>query len=462
MRPRLTGLQRVCLGRTAQFCLFFAIDCKRRWARQAPKRTLRQQRSPACATLVLLGYLLATFAVVPSDAKAQAPREGTALSPGGNEPVAIVDLAGTAASNQLATLFAEVLFEHPRLTAISDTAVAAALLTPLEPQRERHLVAAQQALTQAETALAQFDLRAAIAHGQAGITGLAQGGPSEAATQALAELAFVIGRAELTAKNSSEAQRWFALCARVAPRFAPEPARYVSSVLSAYAAAQREGEVRIPLTIDAQGEVTLDGAGLGYAPLTTTVAPGRHAVYVEALDYAPTMQIVNVEAPRSSVALRGRPLNTNEMLAALRRRLAQAPDAAIRGATMSMIAARVGVRAAIIIAPTISPTNGSDALDVYTWRNAAPGFSKPTAATLAQPRTIVDQLAPPPAPGLPPVAPPLPAVSPTPTTPQRPWYQLRWVQASIVSSIVLGAITTAMILGSEPANRRIDDHFEWK
>lgn len=366
-------------------------------------------------------------------------------------PLAIVDLVGTAESQALANQVAAALVGNNQLAPITDATIAAALVGPLEDGEDAPLATATRALVDAEESLAKFATSAAIAQATSAMAELERADPTPPHLTVYAALAFLCGRAALTEKNPTQANRWFTLTARLAPTFSPDRGRYVSSVVAAFESARQPLGVTAPLTVGGDGEVVVDGVVHGPAPMTVPIEPGPHLVHLVSPEHAPVGAQIEVLTPGATLQLTALLAPAPIVVARLRRVLQTAPDATARGAAITKMAKLAGVRDALLI------SRSSDGeLELGTWRDQAPGFAKPEAASQTSAEKIFTRIAPPPVdigpgPGPGPFG-PLP-----PTRPPSHWYEKRWVQASLVGGLLLSAVGVAVALTQDPARRDVSD-----
>ncbi len=397
-------------------------------------------------------------APAPTPMPTQGPTVKTALvaplapEPAVRRPLAIIDVVGTPSSQALANKLSAALLSNGQLAPISNATIAAALVGPLEDVEDVALATATRALVEAEQSLGTFETSVAIARADSAMTELQRVDPTAPHLAIYAELAFVCGRAALTDKNPSEASRWFALTARLAPTFTPDRGRYVSNVIVAYDNARRPSPTLVPLAVTGNGEIVVDGIIVGPAPMTIAVAPGPHLVHLISPEHVPVSAQIDVQEPAATLQLTAQVAPPQIVVARLRRVLQTAPDATGRGAAITKMAKLAGVRDALLIS---RDTLGE--LAIGTWRDQAPGFATPEPAARTTPEKIFASIAPPPA--LPDPSNPLIPRKPQPMTDR--WYQKRWVQASVVGGVLLSAAGIALAISATPDRRELNNVFEW-
>lgn len=370
-------------------------------------------------------------------------------------PLAIIDIVGTPQSRALATTLSAALLSNGQLAPVSDATLAAALVGPLEDVEDAPLATATRALVEAEQSLGTFATNVAIARATSAMMELQRADPTAARLAVYAELAFVCGRAALTDKNPSQASRWFALTARLAPTFTPDRGRYVSNVIAAYDNARRPDVGSVPLAVIGDGEIVVDGIIIGPAPMTIPVPPGPHLVHLVSPEHVPVSAQIDVVAPTATLQLTALVAPPAIVVARLRRVLQTAPDATGRGAAITKMAKLAGVHDALVIS-----RDGTGELALTTWRDQAPGFATPERATRTTPERIFARIAPPPALAelIGPVGPSGP-LRPRPAT--ESWYQKRWVHASVVGGVLLSAAGIALAISATPGRRELTNGFEW-
>ncbi len=373
-------------------------------------------------------------------------------SPLVRRPLAIIDIVGTPPSQALANKLSAALLSNGQLAPISDATLAAALVGPLEDVEDEPLATARRALVEAEQSLSTFETSVAIARATSAMTELQRADPTAPHLTVYAELAFVCGRAALTDKNPSQASRWFALTARLAPTFTPDRGRYVSNVITAFDIARRPAGIVVPLAVTGDGEIVVDGIIFGPAPMTLSVEPGPHLIHLVSPEHLPVSAQIDVLATGATLQLTALDAPAPIVVARLRRVLQTAPDATGRGAAITKMAKLAGVRDALVIS-----RDSTGELALGTWRDQAPGFAKPEPAARTTPEQVFASIAPPPT--LPdPIGPVGPIRPPTVTA---HWYQKRWVQVSVVGGVLLSAAGIALAVTATPDRREINNAFEW-
>lgn len=352
--------------------------------------------------------------------------------------VAVVDLAGddTSLAATRARELHEVLMNHRGLMPIPDLVLQTELIgTLIDPDGDR-MQRAQQAKLRAEQQLAsfQFALAASIVdQAQAELLGVA---PTPASVQLYAELAFLLGQARLGQRNAAGAASAFATAHRLAPTFAPDPARYVPEIIASFDAARTRAATRTKLAVVGRGRVWVDGRDVGLAPVEVEVEPREHVVWIAGPDRETRGKVVDVLSDGARIAMEDAPADDRLLVQRARIRLKRAPDPTARATAMKQLAALLRVGDAILL----DVVNGK--LVVQTWRDRAPGFSQPREARPTERADqLVKELAPPPAATV--TRPRGP--EPLPPPPPRPFYRKRTWQI-VIASGVLGAIASSVVL----------------
>jgi hypothetical protein len=345
--------------------------------------------------------------------------------------VAVVDLAGDPRALTVAAGLGDALIDHNGLQPLGDPSVAAALLGPIAEEDSARLQAAERARGDALDLLAQFDVAAAASRALAGQAELLDVGPSPAALALYADLAFALGQARLADRQPQAAAAAFALTHRLAPGRKLELARYLPEVVQAFEAAVTPPAGRGAIEIRGHGRIWLDGREVGVAPLTQDAPVGSHLVQLAGDDRLARGAAVEVAVGASAVVeLPDAPAPLALQAARDRRAVQQAGDPAARAAAIGRLAARIGVGDVVLVA------RDGDALVIQTWRDRAPGLSRPRELGSATALELLEPLAPPVHRIV--IEPLPPVVLPSPPPP--PWFRQPWVQGSVVAGVVAAAV----------------------
>ncbi len=364
---------------------------------------------------------------------------GVSLAHADRRPVAVIDLSGEPTTVVLARQLYAELANHPDLQALADPAISAELYGENSDEDGFKLEDARLAKDEAEAQLARFEFGLAAnsaLRGQVELHGVA---PTGTATQLYAQLAFVLGQAELGLRKPTEATEAFALAHRLAPAFAPDPARYLPDIIGAFDAAKARYAGTGKVVVSGAGRLWIDGTDTGTAPAEVTVEAGPHVVWLTGADRQSRATRVLVDAGKAaSAVIEDAPADERLKVRRARTALRNAPDSAARATAMKQLADLVGVRDAVLLSIA---RDGK--VIVQTWnagtRDQAPGFSALRELGNGKPVDLLGPLAPPRAPKQP-VEPPIIPVKPLET---RRWYQRSSVQASMIVGVlatVVGAI----------------------
>lgn len=349
--------------------------------------------------------------------------------------VAVIDLSADPEAKQLRDALYNALVEHWALRPLDTAGLNDALQGDFVDEDRDGLDTARRKHGEAEDALARFELQPALASASDGEAALGVVNPAQAAT-ACADLAFVAGVAELALKDKDAVALQFAFTHRLDPSRTPDPVRYLPEILDAYRAAATASAPHVHLDVKGTGHVWIDGAARGSAPATFDVETGYHLVQLTAPDRLTRGQIVRVERDTSVVIdTPAAPLELRVKRA--RKALALLPDDAVaRAGAMNQLAELLGVHDAVLI----WKRKADRRLLVQTWRDRAPGFSALREHAGEPARDLLEPLSPPRPPEPPHVAvqQPLPPLVPHEGEP--PWYQKRWVQASVAGGVVLTVV----------------------
>lgn len=371
------------------------------------------------------------------------PAETTAVAPGSvtraRRPVAVVDLSADPAAETVANDLNGLLTSHPDLQTVNYTFIRS-LKGPFAEEERPALEAARREKQAAEDFLVnQLDYRSTEAAADRGVQALQNVRPSPEVLGLYAELAFTSGQAALKLRKPNDAAVEFGLSYRLDPGKRPDPTRYEPDIVEAYALAAGATAVPAKLEVKGSGTVWIDGVDRGEAPGTFDVTAGLHLVQLSGADRETRGRQVDVPQTQS-IEIEAAPASDERKVERARIELAHANDPAARAGAMKRLAQLLGVGDAVLIRKA---ADGS--LEVQTWRDRAPGFSKPTPYREGK---LDDVLAPiaPPKPPEPPKKPEVPFVPVTPV--EAPIYRKAWFQGTVAAG-VLAVAATIIIIASQ-------------
>ncbi len=360
-------------------------------------------------------------------------------------PVAVIDLSGEPAVEQLAKALERELNGHPDLSQLPDSTLSAELIGLPADEDQRRLAEASAALGRAQGDLEAFQFQSAAVHAAAAETALGEVTPRLAVAR-FADLAFVLGRIRLGEADAPAAAEQFALVHRLAPGRVLDPARLLPEEVAAFEAAKAGGAGVATVTIRGAGRLWIDGREIGDAGVPVEVVPGLHVVALAGAERETRARLVRA-APGTAQTIELPDAPASERLKVRRARLVLrgVPDAAARSSAMAYLAKLLGVRDAVLLAIV----NGQ--VTVQTWRDRAPGFSSRQAVTNETARQLLEPLAP----RRVAVRDPRPTIVGPIAPPTRPWYRRRWLHgtALVVIAAVVGSI---VIFGGERSTRGLD------
>ncbi len=352
--------------------------------------------------------------------------------------VAVLDAGSGADASRLATALAAAVARESSLDGITEPGLSAALLGPLPDEDSATIATATRSLAAAQERLTTFEPDAAVAQAQLGISQLLTVTPSATSGVLLAELAFTEGLARLASGAPDAAMAPLALAHTLAPGRALDPAHYVPEVIATYEAARVPTGAPGAITVEGHGAVWLDGAAVATAPATVPASAGSHVVVLVGADRLPRGARVDVVAGGVRVvSVADAPASAELQLARARRDAVQAPDAAARGAALDRIAGMTGASDVLVV------TGDDAALQLLRYRT---GQELPPPEPVGA-RSATQLLAP-----MVPAKPVDKPKFPVPVEPP-PWWQKRWVQASVLGGVV-AVVATAVILTSGTASMR--------
>jgi len=369
--------------------------------------------------------------------------------------VAIVGLSEDLAAKALANRLYTELLNHWALAPVGP--LDAALFGPFLDEDRENLKKANDYKTAANSEKDQFNYEQASQAATTGLHALEDVTPTKAAPLA-ADLALDLAAAELFRKHPADAALWLAFVHAVDPARKLDPIKVDPDVVAAYAKAAAATRASYELTVKGSGRVWIDGVDRGVAPGTFTVEAGEHLVqlagperhvrgHLEQVQHAETLDIADD------------PADTELLVARARLALKQAHnDSVSRAPAMNHLAQLLGVHDAVLI------WKEGDKLNVQTWRDVAPGFSKYQEYIEDEPvAPLLEPLSPP--------KPPVPeshdvVVKPQPFNPplhiedEPPWYRRRWVQASVAVGVV-GAVIGGIVWARHTSHISVMPNAQW-
>ncbi|MEP6863960.1 MAG: hypothetical protein ABJE66_25255 [Deltaproteobacteria bacterium] len=365
--------------------------------------------------------------------------------------VAVIDLSE---DDQVRAL-SERLYETINL---SDTMMVpnkhffdAYLIGSLYDEDAQGIVNAKSARTSAMTYLDEADSVRAEATAKSGQASLANVKPTTEVQMLYADLSFLAGLAALDQGRAQDANLALALTHRMDPGRQLSDAQWPPNTIAAYKRAieSKPQLVKIDVALDSTGQtpnahsdsrVWIDFVDRGPLGSFDGIEVGDHVITI----VGPT--ILTDGAPKridGPTTVRLKPADATPETQVSRARLALAHaqaqhDDAARASAIKQLATLLGVGDAVMISKRPDGT-----LQWETWRDRAPGFTAPQAYTDQKPDDILEGLGPlhrPPPPRF--VGPPLGRL---PITVDTPWYQERWIQASVGAGVVAAIVGSILI-----------------
>jgi hypothetical protein len=360
---------------------------------------------------------------------------------GDRRKVAVVVLSADPQAITVRKAVYDELQVHWALRTLGDPAQDMLLQDRIESEDTQPLAEAKQALQDAEDALTQFDYKDAALRAEAGRAKLMGVTPTEMVGP-YTDLTLVLGQALLGERKQNEAARAFALVHRLDPMRQLDPARYLPEIIDFYR--QNGGSSEIAkLEVTGKGRVWLDGIDKGTAPGTFEVGEGIHVVQLTGAERVTRGEEIDT-AKHAQVVIPDQDASPDLKIQRARFTLAKAPDPAARAGAMLELARLLDVHDAVLI------DERDGALEIQTWRDRAPGFSELVAYHDQKPTDLLLPLAGPKPPETI-IRIPFP---PPPPVDETPWWKKRWVQASVGSAVLVGAIT-AIVWATR------DHYFNW-
>lgn len=372
--------------------------------------------------------------------------------------VAVIDLSEDAAVQTLSAGIYKALNQSDVLRNPDQRQYDTYLTGPLFDEDKGRIDAAQRERQEAETALfAAFDAKAAVAAALDGEAELQYAVPT-AETRALnARLTLLRGLALLDQHDAAGAARAFALTRRLDPSAQLDPARYPPDITAAFQRAVAAPAAMVALTVHGTGRVWIDGTergdARGDAPFETQIEAGDHAIVLTGPERETSGVALRVQGA-AEVAIPDAPaspeLEVKRARVALSRAQAKGDDAARAGA-MKRLASLIGVGDALMISK-----RPDGRLQYETWKDRAPGFSRPKVYVDQPPDDLLVGLAPPRKPAEP-VEPPvvISVERPIVAVEQKSWYRYRWVQVSAATGLA-AAIVAAILYARRDQTVDID------
>jgi hypothetical protein len=371
------------------------------------------------------------------------------VAPFDRRQVAVIDLSEDDQVRLLSGALYEAIFATDTMMVPNKRGFDTYLTGPLYDEDAEGIENAKTARAAAMSDLDEANSGGADAKASNGLAYLARVMPSTDIQMMYADLSFLAGLAALDQGRAQDANLALALTHRLDPARQLSDARWPPNTIAAYkrAVESKPQLVTIEVKLDPSVKraspptdvrVWIDFVDRGPLGSFDGIEVGDHVITI----VGPT--ILTTGTPRRISGPTTVPLNpidarpedqVRRARLALSRAQAQHDDAA-RAAAMKRLATLLGVGDAVMISK-----RPDGALQWETWRDRAPGFSAPQAYTKDQkPDDILEGLGPlhkPQPPRF--VGPPLGKL---PITVETPWYQERWIQASV------GAGVVAVIVGS--------------
>jgi hypothetical protein len=368
-------------------------------------------------------------------------REAAAQAARPPRAVAVIDATADVTSDPPVTTFAARLESQlDRETELVPVAPEQrpALVGAIPDRRRAATQEARSAVGRARAALARFDHAGAVGEAERGVRRLLDLAPDDEITNLVADLVFARGLARLGQGDPGAASADFALVHRLAPGRTLDPVRHRPQVIEQFERAAAAGALT-QLTVDAPAgaEVWIDGAAIGPAPVTVAVGEGLHAVVVTGERLVPRGLLVEARGAEATARLETADATGTMIVHRLRRRLAAADDDEARRGAVAAIVRTVGAQDAVVVGRDEA---GALVTRLYSGRTGELGEARPVEGL--EPRDVLAPIRP-----LPPPRLPEPDGRRLPPPPPSPWYERRWAQVGIGSSIaagVLGAVVFAM------------------
>lgn len=356
-----------------------------------------------------------------------------AIASAERRPVAVIDLSGVPAGEQLARELGNALNNHERLKPVDDVQLPVLLIGELVDEAAEPLARARTLLDDADQRLQRREFGDAAASAEAGQRALGDATPNRAVIAAYARLTFVLAQARLGQGQPDVAAATFRLVRQLDPEFAPDARRTFPEVIAAFEAANQAAPDPGKLKVTGHGRVVIDGRDAGAAGGTFDVIAGRHVVWLIGPERDPRAKQVAVVAGKpAELAVDDAPTGKVGLVRRARLALKVAPDPAARAAAMHRLAHLLEVRDAVLL----TAVNGK--LIVQTWRDRAPGFSALREHKGEAPEAVLEPLAP---------RPRRVVRRPDPPPIRIPVIEKRWYEKPRTWGIG-GAVMTALVVGA--------------
>jgi hypothetical protein len=366
--------------------------------------------------------------------------------------VAVIDLSEDDQVRSLSSALYEAIFATDTMMVPNKRGFDTYLSGRLIDEDADGIVNAKTARTAAMADLDEANSAGAAEEAKNGLEYLARVMPSTEVQMMYADLSFLSGLAALDQGRAQDANLALALTHRLDPTRQLSDAQWPPNTIAAYKRAieSKPQLVKIEVKVDPAAQpasalgdarVWIDFVDRGPLGSFDGIEVGDHVITIvgptilttgtpKRIDHPTTVPLKPVDATPDVQVKRAR--------LALSRAQAQRDDAA-RAAAMKQLATLLGVGDAVMISKRPDGT-----LQWETWRDRAPGFSAPQAYTTDQkPDDILEGLGPlhkPPPPRF--VGPPLGKL---PITVDKPWYQERWIQASVGAGVVAAIVSGILI-----------------
>lgn len=317
-----------------------------------------------------------------------------------------------------------------------------ALVGGIPDERQSATSEAKSALIRAREALGRFDHTDAIAEADRGLLRGVELPPEPEISKLLADLAFVRGLAHHGAKKSQDAARDFTLVHRLDAGRTLDPIKYRPDVVTLFEEAATIGELTsLDIEAPAGATVWVDGLSVGDAPATVALAAGPHAITVTGARLVTRGQIADVPASGSGLKIRieAAEASSTTIVHRLRRNLAAATTEEARTDAVAALVRGVGAQDAVIVG---RDETGAMFTRLYSGKTGT--LTEPKPAKEVVPEKLLSPIRP-----IKRVIPPG-GPDPEPVVPPVPWYERRWIQASIGGTIIVGVVTTLIVMSLQP------------
>jgi hypothetical protein len=354
--------------------------------------------------------------------------------------VAVIDATAGATSDPAVTTLAariesQIDREDDLVPVASDRRPA--LVGGVPDETLSAITEARSALSRGRDEAARFDHEKVIAEADRGLARAVNLPPDAELAGLLADLAFERGLARFYRNDKVEAARDFTLVHRLAPGRKLNDIQYFDEIIQLFEQAAEPGKsAALDVAAPAGATVWVDAAKIGEAPAVVTLPVGLHVVTITGDKLVSRGQLVEVPEAGAQVRIDAADATGSVIVQRLRRRVAAAGDEVARADAVAALVREVGGQDAVVV--------GYHDEVLVTWiysgRTGSLGDPKP-----AEGRAAGDIVKP-----LRPIV--VPRRDPRPTyeipPPIEPWWQKRWIQASIGGGLLLGVVTTVLLLQS--------------